>query len=47
MTTLDDRILRLRLLWLPKGIQEDKCKQLMENFHPKVEVSKAADEATK
>lgn len=39
----DEKYLRIRLLWLPKGFPEERVAKTVEGFKPRVEVMKAAD----
>jgi hypothetical protein len=38
----DDKLLRVRLLWLPKGFNDEKVGKLIDGFKPRVEIMKAA-----
>lgn len=38
----DDRFIRIRLLWLPKGFSEERSSAILKEFHPNVEIMKTA-----
>jgi hypothetical protein len=44
---VDEKYLRVRLLWMPKGFAEEKVGKMIESFKPRIEIMKAADNSKK
>jgi hypothetical protein len=44
---LDEKYLRVRLLWMPKGFAEERVAKMVESFKPRIEIMKAAEKPKK